>query len=47
MFISAPEEAKKWMEYGVNLFLSGSEHAFILQGANQVSDLVKSSSPIE
>ena len=47
MFISAPEEAKKWMEYGVNLFLSGSEHAFILQRANQVSDLVKSSSPIE
>ena len=42
MFISAPEEARKWMDYGVNLFLSGSEHAFILRGANQVSDLVKS-----
>ena len=42
MFISAPEEAGKWMEHGVNLFLSGSEHAFILRGANQVSDLVKS-----
>ena len=42
MFISSPEEAGKWMEYGVNLFLSGSEHAFILRGANQVSDLVKS-----
>ena len=42
MFVSAPEAAKKWIEHGVNLFLSGSEHAYILQGANQVSDLVKS-----
>ena len=42
MFVSTPEAAKKWIEHGVNLFLSGSEHAYILQGANQVSDLVKS-----
>ena len=42
MFISTPDEAGKWREHGVNLFLSGSEHSFILRGANQVSDLVKS-----
>ena len=42
MFISTPDEAEQWMEYGVNLFLCGSEHSFVLRGANQVSDLLKS-----
>ena len=42
MFISTPDEAEKWMDYGVNLFLCGSEHSFILRGANQVSSLLKS-----
>lgn len=42
MFLSAPEQAGEWMERGVNLFLSGSEHAFILRGANQASELLKS-----
>ena len=42
MFISTPDEAEKWMDYGVNLFLCGSEHSFILRGANQVLSLLKS-----
>ena len=41
MFISTPDEAEIWIERGVNLFLCGSEHSFILRGANQVSDLLK------
>ena len=44
LFVSAPEAAKNWITRGVNLFLSGSEHSFILRGANHVSDLLKGAS---
>ncbi len=41
MFISAPEEAEVWREKGVSLFLLGSDHGFIINGANAVCTTLK------
>ena len=42
MFVPDPTDAKTWMELGATLFLSGSEQAFILQGANHLTGLLRS-----
>ncbi len=41
MFIPDPEEAQKWTGQGASLFLLGSDHAFILQGAKRLLSFSK------
>ena len=41
MFIPAPEESQQWIEQGASLFILGSDHTFILQGAKNLLSFFK------
>ena len=41
MFVPKVEEVEKWRKKGANLFLLSSDHAFILQGANNLLEGVR------
>ena len=41
MFIPNPQEGKKWLGQGASLFILGSDHAFILQGAKNLLSFFK------
>ncbi len=40
MFVSDPNEAQLWQAQGASLFLLGSDHGFILSGANNLHRLI-------
>ncbi len=42
MFVPDSNEAKHWIDQGASLFLLGSDHAFVLQGAAALISSVKS-----
>ncbi len=41
IFVPSQDDIEFWQERGVSLFLLGSDHGFILQGANQLADQAK------